>query len=196
MANETTKKTAAKSPKRTVRKTNTSKTASAETKTAEIKKTSVPKPKQYKPDDLIPCVNYWAGSVMMRGRKTKTDYTWEDQGDVAFVEYQDLNAEMLNGTSPYIYDPIIVITEEEVYAKRPKIVQLYENLYSIEDIRQTILGGDSNKISLMLKSLPQGAVKTASHILATLIEDGYVESVRVAKLFDESLGTNFILMLE
>lgn len=194
MANETKKRAAPR-----VRNTGSKaspKSTTAQAKAVEAKKKTTPAPKQYGQNDLIPCVNYWAGAVMMRGRKTKTDYTWDDQGDVAFVEYQDLNAEMLNGMSAYIYDPIIVIEDEEVYANRPKIKKLYENLYSVEEIQQTILSGDLKKISAMLKTMPEGATKTASHIFATLIEDGYIDSVRVAKAFDNELGTSFVLMLE
>ena len=48
--------------------------------------------KKFEDTDTIPCVSITAGRLGMIGIKSHINYSWEAQGEVVDVEYQDLEA--------------------------------------------------------------------------------------------------------
>lgn len=154
------------------------------------------KPKKFEDGDLIEVINYFPGSVMMHGRKSGNVYTWDELDEVVEVEYQDIKAEMLNTHSPYIYDPLLIIKDEAVYSSKPKVVKLYSQLFSSEQIKDVIFGGDVNEIEAMLEKIPNGMLTTVRHTLSTLVENGTLDSVRIIRKCDEILGTELALLID
>ena len=87
-----------------VKKTNTPKIIRAE----DIQNAAI------KPNDLIETSSVTAGDLVLIGGKTRRMYRWRAYGDTAYVEYQDLLAEMYNHSSKYLYDPLFIINSQEV----------------------------------------------------------------------------------
>lgn len=189
---EEVKPTKATKPKKTPAKSapKKEKTVSASKPTVkEVAKAS------YDKDDMIPCVNMFPGATVFVGRRTKDTYAWDTLGDIQYVAYQDLRAEMNNRKSPLIYEPILVIQEEDVYAEYDEIKKLYETIYSVEDTVTTLLGNNMKKIETMFESATQtrrGMLKT---IALDLIENEELTNVRTIKLIDRMLGTDLLSMI-
>lgn len=187
MATNTTQK------KTTVAKKTTTKSAPKEEAKAVVE---TPKAVKFNDGNLVEVVNYFPGFVMMHGRKSGNVYTWDELDEVVEVEYQDIKAEMLNTHSPYIYDPLLIILDENVYKSKPKVVKLYESLFSTEQIKDVIYQGDVDAIGKMLEKVPTGMLTNVRHTLSTMIEEGNLDSMRIIKKCDSILGTELALLLE
>lgn len=151
--------------------------------------------KQYAPTDVIPCRSITAGYVNFAGRKTGNIYSWMDANDISDVEYQDLRAAMLS-ESPYVYDPIFVIEDEELL-KLPEwrnVVKLYESMYSAKDFSEILALPEAQMKQVILK-LPKGARNSLATIAKTMMDNGRLDSIKKVKILDEVLGTDLSLFL-
>lgn len=146
----------------------------------------------YDKDDMIPCVNVFPGATTFVGRRTKDVYSWDTLGDVQYVAYQDLRAEMNNRRSPLIYEPIIVIQEPDVYEEYPEISKLYEEVYSVEDTVKALLGNSLNVIETMLETASQTRKGMLKTIALDLITNEELTNIKVIKLLDRELGTDLL----
>lgn len=149
----------------------------------------------YKPEDLILCRSMFAGTLLFTGIKTKMTYEFSNIGDVQYVEFQDLRAAMVTGvktiTAPYI------IIEDEILLEDPhwkKIKDLYDNLYSEEDIEK-ILNLPAPQFKEAFINLPIGFKKTINTLVATRIENGTFDSMNKVRIIDEVCGTDLKLLL-
>lgn len=129
---ETKKKSARRS---SVKKTPAKKTTSKKDKVAaevakeveevkevvEEKVVPTEQPREFQKDDLIEVKSVFAGSCTLVGRRSGNVYVWETLGEIQYVEYQDLLAEITNRYSKYIYEPLLLIEDEDVINKNPKL---------------------------------------------------------------------------
>lgn len=95
-------------------------------------------PRKFEKDDLISCTSVFPGSCFMVGKRSGNQYAWGEMGEVQEVYFQDLQAEMLNSRSSFIYDPLIIINDPEVYQNKPAIGELYKQLYTMDEILDLI----------------------------------------------------------
>lgn len=117
-------------------------------------------------------------------------------GEVIEVEYQDINAEIISGQSPYIYTPLILVMDEELVSTKPKLKALYESLVSIEDIHRVIEDGDIDELREMVKHMPKGQIDLTKNIVASKIAEGQLGNMRIVKNIDRLFGTEFATQLE
>lgn len=194
--NQKTSSLSSKNRKRQQTKTNTrtSKKMNEENKTT-AKETEV-QVKKFKPDELIPCVNAFAGGTYMVGKKTKTQYVWETIGVVTEVEYQDLRSEVLNKRSMYIYDPLIIIEDEDFLNEFPQLKTLYDNLISPDELVSIIQYGTPRQLENVVKSLPSGLKGSMRNIASTLIQEGKLDSLKKIHIIDSCLQTELAKQLD
>lgn len=161
-----------------------------------VVETPSPVKRKYEKDDMIPVKSLFEGEVILVGRRTKQDYHMTELGEVIEVEYQDINAEIISGQSPYIYTPLILVMDEELVSTKPKLKALYESLVSIEDIHRVIEDGDIDELREMVKHMPKGQIDLTKNIVASKIEEGQLGNMRIVKNIDRLFGTEFATQLE
>lgn len=197
---ETKKKSASRSPKR---KTPAKKTTSKKDKDAEevvkeveevkevVEEKAVPteQPREFQKDDLIEVKSVFAGSCTLVGRRSGNVYVWETLGEIQYVEYQDLLAEITNRYSKYIYEPLLLIEDEDVINKNPKLKDLYDTMIDVEDIEDSLLNDSVEDLRSILISLPSGLKETVKSVASTLMQDGALYDVRKIRLLDDLYHT-------
>lgn len=152
--------------------------------------------RKFNPTEPIECVSVTAGRLLMIGRKTGNLYDWTNCGDTAYVEYQDLKAEMLVSTSPIMYDPMILINDPDVYScpEFAKLSGVYKDALTAEEI-DDFFNLPTQQFSSKLKKLPKGIQNTIKSIAADKIENGSLDSITKIKIIDATLGTDLYNLL-
>lgn len=174
--------------------------ANTKTKTTKVEKPSTVTEKvevrKFEPTEPIECVSVTAGRLMMIGRKTGNLYDWMNCGDTAYVEYQDLKAEMLVANSPIMYDPMILINDPDVYSapEFAKLASVYKNALSAEEI-EDFFNLPVQQFSSKLSKLPVGIKNTIKSIAADKLENGTLDSITKIKILDATLGTDLYNLL-
>lgn len=169
----------------------TKKTTSTRAKAKEVKEevTQAKAEVEFKNSDAIETKSVFAGSVTLVGRRTGNIYVWENLGDYQDVEYQDLLAEIRNRYSKYIYEPLILIENEDLIAKFPKIEELYSDMMDAEELTDAIIEEDVDTLHDILVGLPTGLKESVKNIVSTLIQEGELYDVRKIRLVDDLFGT-------
>lgn len=190
---ETKKKSTRRSP---VKKTPTKKTTPKKEQvneevvnTFEEEVVEIEQPREFKKDDLIKVKSVFAGSCTLIGRRSGNIYVWEALGEIQYVEYQDLLAEITNRYSQYIYEPLLLIEDEDVINKNPKLKDLYDTMIDVEDIEESLLNDSVEDLRNILISLPSGLQETVKSIASTLMQDGDLYDVRKIRLLDDLYHT-------
>lgn len=187
-----------KKTKGTRRSLGTARKSTSKKKTEEVKETVVQEQEEtksakaeveFKNSDAIETKSVFAGSVTLVGRRTGNIYVWENLGDYQDVEYQDLLAEIRNRYSKYIYEPLILIENEDVIAKFPKLEELYSEMMDVEELTNAILDEEVDDLRDILVSLPTGLKDSVKSIVATLMQEGDLYDVRKIRLVDDLFGT-------
>ena len=146
-------------------------------------------PREFQKDDLIEVKSVFAGSCTLVGRRSGNVYVWETLGEIQYVEYQDLLAEITNRYSQYIYEPLLLIEDEDVINKNPKLKDLYDTMIDVEDIEKSLLNDSVEDLRNILISLPSGLQETVKSIASTLMQDGDLYDVRKIRLLDDLYHT-------
>lgn len=197
---ETKKKSARRS---SVKKTPAKKTTSKKDKAAEeiakeaeevqeaVEEKVVPteQPREFQKDDLIEVKSVFAGSCTLVGRRSGNVYVWETLGEIQYVEYQDLLAEITNRYSKYIYEPLLLIEDEDVINKNPKLKDLYDAMIDVEEIEDSLLNDSVEELRSILIMLPSGLKETVKSVASTLMQDGALYDVRKIRLLDDLYHT-------
>lgn len=197
---ETKKKSARRS---SVKKTPAKKTTSKKDKVAaevakeveevkevvEEKVVPTEQPREFKKDDLIEVKSVFAGSCTLVGRRSGNVYVWETLGEIQYVEYQDLSAEITNRYSQYIYEPLLLIEDEDVINKNPKLKDLYDAMIDVEEIEDSLLNDSVEELRSILITLPSGLKETVKSVASTLMQDGELYDVRKIRLLDDLYHT-------
>ena len=197
---ETKKKSARRS---SVKKTPAKNTTSKKDKSAEevvkeakevqevVEEKVVPteQPREFQKDDLIEVKSVFAGSCTLVGRRSGNVYVWETLGEIQYVEYQDLLAEITNRYSKYIYEPLLLIEDEDVINKNPKLKDLYDAMIDVEEIEDSLLNDSVEELRRILITLPSGLKETVKSVASTLMQDGALYDVRKIRLLDDLYHT-------
>ena len=179
----------------------------ANTKNAKTTKTvteeSVVKPevakaeaKTFAPDEGIECVSVTSGELIIIGKKTNNVYRWANYGDKTTVEFQDLRVEARNAKSRPLYDPLIMIENEDVLAlpEFETVADSYKNAISIEEIDR-FFDLPLQQFGAKLKSLPKGIKNTIKSIARDKLDAGELDSIQKIKAIDQILGTELYTLL-
>lgn len=147
-------------------------------------------PKNFKETDLIPCMCVFPGSVGMTGKRTRNVYHWDGMGSIEYVEFQDLRSEVLNKKSTYIYEPLIIISDDDFLDLNPKLHELYSDYYTPDEIIEVIEDSYPEEMKEFIENLPYKLKDNVKTIASTLVQNGELDSIRKVKIIDKIFGTN------
>ena len=151
------------------------------------------KKKSFNPSDGIKCTSITPGGLFMVGLKSGVLYSWFDAGDVAYVEYADLAAEVRT-RGMYAFRPRFVVDDQDFIDEFPALDTLYASLYSKKDLKQ-ILSLEPAMMRNVIIGLPDGAKDSLKTMAVTMIERGELDSMNRIKVIDEIFGTNMLLKM-
>lgn len=150
--------------------------------------------KTFGQEDLIPCRSMISGQLFIEGARSKLLYTFADYGDVCDIEYRDLIYLVRSYQNKIIYEPWIIIEDEDFIEQNPKLSELYTKMYTDGDLIE-VINLPVNQMVSTIKSLPSGCQNALKGIAATMIDSGALDSIRKIKALDEIFGTNMMLTL-
>lgn len=149
--------------------------------------------KKYGQEDLIPCRSLVSGGLYIIGARSNFLYTWADYGDVVDVEYRDL-VYMLRSNDKSVFEPRIIIEDEQIVSENKVIEELYNSLYSAGDFN-TILNLSIAEMKKRIEQLPIGARDAFKDYVVSMIEKKQLDSIKKVKAIDEYFGTSFLMAL-
>lgn len=151
------------------------------------------KKKSFKANDGVKCTSITPGGLFMVGLKSDILYSWVDAGDVVYVEYADLVAEVRT-KGMYAFRPRFVVDDADFIAEFPELDTLYAGLYSKQDLKK-ILSLEPNQMRSVIMQLPDGAKDSVKTLAVTAIERGELDSINRIKVIDEIFDTNMLLKM-
>lgn len=165
-----------------------------ETEVETPKKKPAPKKeaKKYMPNDAIECRSVTGGALIMVGPKTHLEYQWEDYGDTAWVEYQDLQA-LYSRKSNFLAKPRFIIEDNELVEQWGAMLKpVYKKItdQTIEELFELPLSKFKAQLNIMPAGL-QDAVKTKA---VQMIESEELYDIRKVREIDAAWGTDFVAM--
>lgn len=150
--------------------------------------------KKFSNSDLIPCRSLVSGPLYVEGSRTKILYSWADYGDVESIEYQDLIYMVRSRGNKDIYDPRLVIEDEDFITQNKSLKELYDSLYSMKDLKD-VINLPLAKMKTEIEKMPNGAKTALKGIASTMIDAHTLDSIQKVKALDEIFGTQMLLTL-
>ena len=150
--------------------------------------------KEFGQEDLILCRSMVSGQLFVDGVRSGLLYTFADYNDTCEIEYRDLIYLVRSYKDKTIYEPRIVIEDEDFIAENPKLAELYESLYTKGDLMEIINLPLSQMVDT-INALPMGCMNALKGIAATMIDNGQLDSIQKIKALDEIFETNMLLTL-
>ena len=150
--------------------------------------------RKFEQEDLIPCRSMVSGQLFIEGARSKLLYTFADYNDVCDIEYRDLIYMVRTYNNRFIYEPWIIIEDEDFIAGNPKLAELYESMYTKGDLMEIINLPISQMVDT-INALPMGCKNALKGIAATMIDNGQLDSIQKIKALDEIFETNMLLTL-
>ena len=156
-------------------------------------KTTAPKvveKKEYSATDVIGCKSIFNGEMLFIGKKSNNLYRWSNYGDIELIEYQDeLRAA---GDKSVAMIPRFIILDDELVKEYPRLVNVYNKLYDVNDLKEILLLPPTEMASV-IKQLPAPVKDTVKGLAATMIETGELDSLSAINTIDKVLGTSLNL---
>lgn len=152
------------------------------------------KPKEFDAEDLIPCRSMVSGQLFVEGIRSKLLYIWADYNDICDVQYNDLIYMVRSYKDKTIYEPRIIVEDEEFLRQNPKLKEFYDSLYTEGDLFE-IINLPTYQMTECINKLPIGCKEALKGIVSTMIDSGSLDSVQKIKALDEIFGTNMLLTL-
>lgn len=149
-------------------------------------------PKKYAPTDTIECRSVTGGTLILVGPKTHLQYTWEDYGDTAWVEYQDLQA-LQSRKSNFLTKPRFIIEDDTLVEQWGAMLKPIYNKVT-EDTIESLFELPLDKFKAQLNIVPDGlkdAIKTKA---VQMIDSEELYDIRKVREIDAAWGTDFVEM--
>lgn len=144
-------------------------------------------------NELVPCRSLRFGELILIGPNTKMRYSWSNEGDVREVYYQDLVSwRALH--SRYLFDPMIIIEDEEICAEwSADLGKLYEKVQEV-DLKE-MFKLPYRQFMAQLKKLPDTMKSSVQNMAYAMVQNGTLYDLRIIKGIDETLGTELVMMI-
>lgn len=145
-------------------------------------------PKKFAPDERIECRSVTVGQLDLLGPKTKLLYSWTDMDDIAYVEYQDLQA-LQSRKSRFINKPRFIIEDEDIVTQW-NLESMYDKIskQTMEEFFALPLA----KFKAQLKIMPDGIKDSVKTKAVQMIDSEELYDIRKVKAIDEAFGTEFV----
>ena len=149
-------------------------------------------PKKFAPTDTIECRSVTGGQLILIGPKSHLQYTWEDYGDTAWVEYQDLQA-LQSRKSNFLVKPRFIIEDADLVEQWSSMLKPIYNKVTdttIEELFELPL----NKFKAQLNVVPDGVKDAIKTKAVQMIETEELYDIRKVREIDAAWGTDFVAM--
>ena len=166
-----------------------------ESKKAAPKKavTAKKEPKKYAPTDRIECRSVTGGGLILVGTKSQLQYEWEDYGDTAYVEFQDLQA-LQSRKAGFLTKPRFIIEDKELVEQWGSMLKPIYNKINNQDIDE-LFGLTPEKFERALSKMPEGIKESVKTKAAQKLAAEELHDIRIIKIIDKILGTEFAATL-
>ena len=151
--------------------------------------------KEFGQEDLILCRSMVSGQLFVDGVRSGLLYTFADYNDTCEIEYRDLIYLVRSYKDKTIYEPRIIIEDEDFIAENPKLAELYESMYTKGDLMEIINLPISQMVDT-INALPMGCKNALKGIAATMIDNGQLDSIQKIKIIDNVLGTDLMFLVK
>lgn len=148
--------------------------------------------RKFNDTDKILCKSIAYGKVFMDGDKSKDIYEFQFKGDEVKVEYRDIVAKV-RSNSKFIFNPIIVVQDEECINSIPKLKEFYNSIYYIDD-PDKILDLEVGELEEILPQIPIGVANALKSAASKRIADNEMDSVAKIRTLDNFFGTQLMLL--
>lgn len=147
---------------------------------------------KHAPDEMVPCRSVTSGELILIGTKSKLQYIWADYGDVAYVEYADLQS-LQSMRSGFLVKPRFIIEDEDIVNEWGDMLKPIYDRINARDIRDLFaLGLDRFRVAL--GKLPEGLVEAVKTAAVAMIQSEELSDIRFIRAIDEILGTELMAM--
>lgn len=119
-------------------------------------------------------------------------YEFNKYGVENEMEYRDLVA-LIRKRSSHIFDPSIIIDDEDFLSDFKQVQQFYASLFTNGDLRD-ILELPIPQMVSAINNLPDEAKHTIRTLAATDVANGKIDSVKKIKALTEIFGSDFELL--
>ena len=151
-----------------------------------------PKKKKFDASEKIACRSVTDGILNMEGMKSKNLYTWREYGDIEYVEYADLVAEVRSKSS-FLFNPWFIVDDDDFVNEQSQLKKFYTESYTVKELRN-ILQLPVAEMVATINALPSSAVNNMKSLAAAAISNGTLDSVKKIKALDEIFGTDLNLL--
>lgn len=158
--------------------------------TAASKKTIEVEQRKFVPGDMISCRCVRPNKVVFYSTKTDTRYEFGGYGDINEVDYSDL-LKLKSSKSPILFQPKILIEDEDLRKQwardlEPVAVE-YEGIYETEEL----FDKTPSEFEAFLRRASEGVRNLVKLSTATLIKEEKLTDLRLIRIVDDVLGTQY-----
>jgi hypothetical protein len=150
-------------------------------------------PRKYAPNDRIECRSVTGGGLVLIGTKSQLQYEWEDYGDTAYVEFQDLQA-LQSRKSGFLTKPRFIIEDEELVEQWSSMLKPIYDKINNKDIEE-LFELTPDKFERVLSKMPDGIKESIKTKTAQKLATEELHDIRIVKIIDKILGTEFTASL-
>lgn len=151
--------------------------------------------KTFRPDTPITCRSVRQNELFFKSN-TGTEYTWNGFGDIRELPYSDIMS-MKASRSAYLYEPWLLIEDEELMAKpefQKEFGETYE-IYKEFDNPKAFFELPIMEIKQRLERAPKGLKDLIIYNAGQYIEDGTLDRIGVINVLDEIFGTHLRMLI-
>ena len=156
----------------------------------DTKSTAKPK-KTFTDSDFILCRSVWFGGLNVTCQSGNA-YEFKDYGTTCEINYRDLITLIRKG-SEHIFLPRFVIEDDDLLEEFPSIKNVYDNMYTAEDLLG-ILDLPNSKMRTEIEKLPVGAKDVLGQMIAGEIANGHLDSISKVRTLSEIFDSDFDLI--
>lgn len=126
--------------------------------------------------------------------KSGNVYEFKEYGSTCEIEYHDLDA-LVRKHSKHIFNPRIIIEDEDFLNEFPLVKKAYENVYTRTELLD-ILDAPIETMIREIKAMPENIFEGLRSIVASKIADGTIDSVKKIRALSEIYDSDFNLLSE
>ena len=141
------------------------------------------------PHTLVSVRNGFNGKLVYRSSRTGERFVWDGFGSELDMELQDLRSAK-NSAKGYFEKNWFMIDDIDVL-KYLGVERMYRNSLSIDNFDE-IFSLPQDKLKARLDVIPKGQRSSVVYRARQLINDGTIDSIKVIRTLEESLGVELI----
>lgn len=133
----------------------------------------------------VPVMNLTNGQLVYVSKKTGAEWVWETYGDIAYIEFQELQA-IRTSSKAFIYDPLFMILDDEI-VNYLGLEKLYDKLLEVDDLDE-IFRMNNKDFEKFIENAPKTIVVSVVTRAREKYEDNTLDSMYKVKYLNEKFN--------